>query len=317
MATETADVTAALRALPLGFSLTNLEKVLFPESGVKKVHVLAYYAGIAEALLPHIRRRPLTLLRCPDGPSGTCFYQRHANGSVPEAVRRTPIAVAGRAGLGMFVDDLEGLVALGQIGALEIHAWMCHVDELERPDEIVLDIDPDAGLPFERVVEAALLLRERLASVGLASFVKTTGGKGLHVALPVGRRLDWETHVRFTLALVQGLAKEHPDRFVTNARKEARTGKLFLDYLRNGRGATAIAPYSPRARPGPTVATPLAWEELARPLDPSRFTLASVLTRVTTLPDPWREFSTLRQSVTKGALAAVGARITNGGSSAR
>jgi bifunctional non-homologous end joining protein LigD len=202
---------------------------------------------------------------------------------------------------------MAGLVALGQMGVLEVHAWMCHADEVERPDEIVLDIDPDEGLPFEQVIETAFLLRDRLESLGLSSFVKTTGGKGLHVALPVGRKLDWAAHKEFTHALVKGLAKEHPKRFVTNVRKDVRKGKLLLDYLRNGRGATAVVPYSPRARPGAPVATPLAWEELERPLDPKSFTFGTVLARVATVPDPWREFASTRQSITKKTLAAVGA----------
>jgi bifunctional non-homologous end joining protein LigD len=239
--------------------------------------------------------------------SRKCFFQKHVNDSVPEAVDRLPLVEDGAEVTGLMIHDLAGLVALGQIGVLEIHAWMCHADDLERPDQIVIDIDPDTSLPFSRVVETALLVRDRLADLGLESFVKTTGGKGLHVALPVGRRVDWETHKEFTHALVKKLAREHPDRFVTTVRKSARKGKLFLDYLRNGRGATAIVPYSPRARPGAPVATPLEWEELETPLDPRTFRLGSVLERLASRPDPWARFASVRQSITKKALAGVAA----------
>ncbi len=302
------DIAVALRALPLGFPLTNLEKVLYPDAGLEKGHLLAYYASIAEALLPHVARRPLSLVRAPEGLNGKSFYQKHATRSVPDAVGRIPIVEGGREQLTMIIEDMPGLVALGQMGVLEIHAWMCHADQLERPDEIVIDIDPDEGLPFARVIETALLLRERLSDLGLTSFVKTTGGKGLHVALPVARKLDWDSHKEFTHALVSRLAEERPDRYVTNVRKDVRKGKVLLDYLRNGRGATAVVPYSPRARPGAPVATPLAWEELDESLDPRRFTFASVLARVKAGPDPWRDFASTRQSITKKAIAAVGAR---------
>jgi bifunctional non-homologous end joining protein LigD len=300
-----ATITAVVRALPVDFPLTNLEKMLYPDSGVQKVHLLAYYASIAAQLLPHVKRRPLTLYRCPDGASRKCFYQKHANATVPAAIQRVKIVEGGKEQPYMFIEDMAGLVALGQIGVLEIHAWMCHVNEVEKPDEIVLDIDPDVGLPFERSVETALLLRERLSSLGLESFVKTTGGKGLHVALPVGRKLDWETHKEFSHALVTQLERERPGEFVTTVRKDLRKGKLFLDYLRNGRGASAVVPYSPRARPGAPVATPLAWEELTSDLDPASFTFASVLHRVAAAPDPWQRFGSVRQSITKKMLAAV------------
>jgi bifunctional non-homologous end joining protein LigD len=306
-ARQHADVASALRALPLGFSLTNLEKMLYPDAGVRKLHLLAYYASIAEILLPHTSGRPLSLVRCPGGASAKCFYQKHATEGFPEVVGRVSIVEGGRPQPYMMIEDLAGLVALGQMGVLEIHSWMCHADDVEKPDEIVLDIDPDTDLPFAEVVETAQLLHAKLDALGLTSFVKTTGGKGLHVALPVGRRLDWETHKEFARALVTQVAEEHPGRFVTTVRKDRRKGKLFLDYLRNGRGATAVVPYSPRARPGAPVATPLAWDELTPSLDPKRFTLATVLERVASRPDPWSGFASVRQSITKKALAAVGA----------
>lgn len=299
-----AALMAVVRSLPVPFALTDLERTLYPESGVQKVHLLAYYASIAPQLLPHVGRRPLSIVRCPEGASKKCVSQKHANGTTPAVVGRVSIVDGRKQHAFMFIEDLAGLIALGQMGALELHAWMCHVDDVERPDELVLEIDPDPSLPFDAAVETAFLVRARLDSLGLRSFVKTTGDEGLHVVLPV-RGGDWEAHESFAHDLVAGLVKEHPATLVASARGDQRRGKVVLDGPRNGRGAAAVVPYSPRARPGAPVATPLSWDELSRPLDPRSFTFASVLHRVATVPDAWRDFSTVRQSITKKTLAAV------------
>ncbi|HSJ96932.1 MAG TPA: non-homologous end-joining DNA ligase, partial [Myxococcota bacterium] len=278
-----------VRALPVGFPFTNLEKVLYPEQNLRKAELVAYYALVAEWMLPHVRGRPLTLVRCPDGRHKHCFYQKHAKEGVPEPVRRIEIPEDdGGTAIYMAVDDMPGLVALAQLGALEVHTWMSHADRLERPDQLVVDVDPDEGLGWERVVDTAQALRRELAELGLESFVKTTGGKGLHVVAPVKRRLGWEEHKEFARALVTGMERAHPDRYTTNVRKVRRQGRLYLDYLRNGRGATAIAPYSSRAREGATVATPITWEELESDVDPRTFTVYTVTSRLAELEhDPW------------------------------
>lgn len=228
---------------------------------------------------------------------------------MPGAVQRLAIREADKVEDYMVVQDLRGLVALAQLGALELHTWTCRSDAVERPDQLVFDLDPDTGLSWERVVDAALTVRARLAELGLESFVKTTGGKGLHVVVPLRRGLAWDTHRDVAKAIATSIARAAPSRYVTNMRKDLRAGKIFLDYLRNGRGATAIAPYSTRAREGATVATPISWEELERGVDPRAFTVHSVMRRLSDLhADPWRDYPNTSQSLPAKALRALGVR---------
>jgi bifunctional non-homologous end joining protein LigD len=297
------DVLALVEQLAVGFPLTHLDKLLYPENGVRKAELVAYYAAIADWMLPHVERRPLVLLRCPEGRRKGCFFQKHMNEGVPDAVGRVTIRESKGEGVYGFVKDLNGLIALAQLGVLEIHNWGCHVQKLEKPDLFVFDLDPDEGLGFERVIEAALTLREQLAALGLESFVKTTGGKGLHVVVPVRPKHSWDEHKAFAHALVTAMMRAEPERYVTNMRKEARKGKIFLDYLRNARGASAVAPYSPRAREGALIATPLRWSELEAGARPEQFDLRGVIRRLEDDPrDPWRGFFTLSQSLPGRAL---------------
>lgn len=291
----------------MGFPLTNLEKMLYPEQDLRKAELIAYYARVAEWMLPHVAGRPLTLLRCPNGLDAPCFFQKHAKPGVPDAIRRIEITEQdGSTGVYLVADDLPGLVAAAQLGALELHTWMARADRLERPDLLVFDIDPDLGLAWELVVEAARELRGRLAALELESFVKTTGGKGLHVVAPVRRRLAWEEHKAFARSLVEAMERERPARYTTNARKAQRTGRLFLDYLRNGRGATAVVPYSPRARTGAPVATPITWDELEAGIDPVAFTVRTVSERLAGLRrDPWAAFTKLDQPIRAAAIRMV------------
>jgi len=303
------DTLQLVKRLPLPFSLTNLDKILYPENQLRKADLIAYYASVASHALPHLGGRPLTLVRCPGGRTAKCFFQKHANDNVPEAVKRIDVGeeTKGRADLYMAVDDMPGLLALPQMGALELHTWVCHADQVERPDQFIFDLDPDEGLGWDAVVEAAFLLRERLAQMNLDSFVKTTGGKGLHVVLPVTRKLDWEAHRGFAKGFAELVAREQPKRYLTNMRKDLRKGKLFLDWMRNGRGATAIAPYSTRAREGATVATPITWEELEHGIDPKRFDVYGVIRRLEGLKkDPWQAYSTTKQSVSPATLRKLG-----------
>jgi bifunctional non-homologous end joining protein LigD len=303
------DVKAMLARLDLGVKFTNLDKLLYPEQNLRKAELIAYYASVAPLMLPHIGGRPLTLVRCPSGSQAKCFYQKHAGQGVPDAVRRIQIAESGdKLETYLAVDDRAGLVALAQLGVLEVHTWGCHADEVEQPDQFVFDLDPAEGLAWKSVVAAAEELRERLDALKLESFVKTTGGKGLHVVVPVRRGLDWETHKAFARALTALMAKDSPTKYLINMRKDLRAGKVFLDYLRNARGATAVAPYSTRARAGAPIATPLSWDELEDETQgpPSR-TLFDILQRLSR-PDPWREYFKVKQGITAKALASVGLR---------
>ena len=190
-------------------------------------------------------------------------------------------------------------MSLVQIGVLEIHPWGSMIDKLEQPDRITFDLDPDEGLPWPRVTEAALEIRDLLVGIGLESFAKTTGGKGLHVVVPIQPRLGWDEVKAFTKAVVEDLAARHPDRYTANQLKRMRKGRIYLDYLRNGRGATAVGAYSTRARAGATVSTPLFWDEVEAGTRPEGFTVATVPSRLAALKsDPWAEIAKIRQSIT-------------------
>jgi bifunctional non-homologous end joining protein LigD len=285
--------------------MTNPDRVLYPDQGLTKLDLAVWYARVAERMLPHVTGRPLTLVRCPEGQGSECFFQKHAGRGMPTAIHRVEIAE----GSGvtreenrhdyMYVDDEVGLVSLVQMGVLEVHVWGSRVDKLERPDRLVFDVDPDAGLPWERVVEAALRVREQLASVGLESFLMTTGGKGLHVVVPVERRNDWDSTKGFCHAVAAAIERREPKRYVTIMSKAARRGKVFVDWLRNGRGATAIAPWSTRARPGAPVATPIAWNEI-EDVRSDMFTVKNLPERLAALEaDPWAGWSDASQAITK------------------
>lgn len=307
-AESAAGLVELVRSLPVDVRLTNLDKVLFPEQALSKAALVAYLAVVAEHLLEHAARRPLTLLRCPDGRHKQCFFQKHANDTVPREIGRVSLREARREATYMTVDDLAGLVALAQMGTLEIHTWGCHADAPERPDQLVLDLDPGPGITWEQVADAAFEARRRLAALGLESFVKTTGGKGLHVVAPVERRIGWDELKEFARAVADGMVDEHPERYTAQVAKARRARRILVDYLRNARGATAVAAYSPRARPGAPVATPLTWDELERGVDPADFTITTVPARLGSLRrDPWHGYHELRQSITAAARRAVGA----------
>lgn len=296
-----------LTQLPLGFKLTSLDKVLYPEQGITKGQLIAYLAVASEWMLPHIANRPLTLVRCPEGRKKPCFFQKHVLAGSPSAIHKLAITeVDGRVVNYMRVDDLAGLVATAQLGTLELHTWGSHADHVEQPDVMVFDLDPDEGMAWDKVALAAFELRGHLNGLGLRSFIKTTGGKGLHLTVPVKRGLDWDDHKEFTKLVSESFAATAPERFTTTMAKRARKGRIFLDYLRNGRSATFIAPYSPRARDGATVAVPITWEELARGVDPLAFTTLTVPNRLAHLAeDPWKDFFTIKQAITTAMWRAV------------
>lgn len=290
-----------------GITLTHPYKVLYPEQGLTKTELARYYESIEAWVLPHLVGRPLSLVRCPEGHEGGCFYQKHVEAAYPKAVRRMTIEDSNGPSTYAYVSDIVGVVALVQMGVLEIHTWGARTDDVERPDHIVFDLDPAEGLGFDLVIEAAEVIRDGLDALGLASFVKTTGGKGLHVVAPIRRGPSW-TEVRdFTQAFARAIADAAPDRYTSNPLKARRVGKVFVDYVRNTRGATAVAPYSTRARPGTPVSVPVTWDELRGGVDPEAFTVASVPKRLAALKkDPWDGCGSLRQGITAKARKALG-----------
>jgi bifunctional non-homologous end joining protein LigD len=247
-----------------GVRVTHPDKVLFAAQDVTKRELIEHYRSVAKWMLPHIVERPISLVRCPSGSGGSCFYQKHASDGFPDAFKSIRIREKSGADKYLYIEDERGLIAAVQVGVLELHLWGCHVDDVEKPDRLIFDFDPDVGLDFSHVKEAAKEMRKRLADLGLESFAMVTGGKGVHVIAPLRRGHSWDEHRDFAEALARVMAEEEPDRFVANMSKAKRKGKIFIDYLRNTRGATAICPFSTRARPGAYVAMPVSWEKLAR-----------------------------------------------------
>jgi bifunctional non-homologous end joining protein LigD len=290
-----------------GVRLTNPDRVFYPEEGITKLQLAQYYAAIAQWALPELAGRALSMVRCPEGIDGQHFYQKHDVPGFSDALGRIEIRDKSEAGTYLFIQDLAGLVAVVQMGVLEIHPWGSTVDKLETPDRITFDFDPDVGLPWQQVVDAAVEMREALLGIGLKSFVKTTGGKGLHVVVPVTPKLDWDRIKEFSKWVAERFTAAYPERFTTNMAKRARTGRIFIDYLRNGRGATAVGAYSPRASAGAPVATPLAWEEVEGGIKPDAFTVASLPARLKQLKfDPWAEMPRLRQAISARVRKEVG-----------
>jgi bifunctional non-homologous end joining protein LigD len=287
--------------------LTHPDRVLYPEQGITKLVLARYYAAIRDWILPELQNRPLSLVRCPEGEGGACFYQKHVGSGLPDSIGRVEIAEKSGERTYLVIEDLAGLIATVQIGVLELHPWGSTVATLETPDRITFDLDPNAGLPWERVSEAATAMRETLRGIGLRSFAKTTGGKGLHVVVPIAPTLDWEAVRAFSRWVAERFAAVDPDHFTSNMAKRVRAGRIFIDYLRNSRGATAIAAYSPRARPGAPVAMPLSWEEVENGVKPDRFTVATVPERLARLTsDPWAEMRELRQAISAKLRREIG-----------
>jgi bifunctional non-homologous end joining protein LigD len=282
-----------------GVRLSNPGRVYFPDLGVTKSEVAQYYEAMAERAVPALSNRPLSLLRCPDGADAHCFFQKHIRDSVPREVGRVVIE-KGEAPYAV-VKDLAGIVSLVQIAALELHIWGSRADKIESPDLLVFDLDPDPSVPWRSLADTARLLRVLLAELELVAFLRTTGGKGLHVVVPIQRRPSWDDVKSFTRAVATRLVRELPERFTAQISKQKRKGKILIDYLRNQRGATAIGSYSLRARPGAPVAMPIDWEELDARTGPPVFGIREAPARLAQ-PDPWRDFEASRRALTAKAV---------------
>ncbi|MGA1984374.1 MAG: DNA ligase D [Acidobacteriaceae bacterium] len=293
--------------------LTHPAKVLDPESGLTKQALADYYWAVAARMLPHIAGRPLSLVRCPEGSAKACFFQKHVNATLPKGIGSVEVRDKKTGVVEPYI-TLDGksatpemLASLAQLGVLEIHPWGSRNQDLEHPDRLIFDLDPDESLAWAEVAGAAVEVRVRLKKIGLSSFLKTTGGKGLHVVAPMEPKLDWAAAKDFAHRFVLALEKANPKLYLTKMTKAARTGKIYLDYLRNERGATAVAPYSPRARAGAGVSMPLAWAEIAAggefaAVRPSFRVADFAGWRGRLSKDPWKTIAATHQTLDKGVL---------------
>jgi bifunctional non-homologous end joining protein LigD len=281
-----------------GVRITHADRVVYPEQGITKRALAEFYVSIAERILPHLVGRPTTLVRCPEGLAGQCFYQKHVGTWAPPSLRRVKIQEKRKVGDYLIVDDLPGLVGLVQIGILEIHTWNSTGEHLEQPDRLVFDLDPAEDVPWAAAIAAARVVRARLEDDGLASFVKTTGGKGLHLVVPIVRGPSWDECLDYSRRVAEELAHEVPEAFVAVMSKARRAGRIYIDYLRNQRGATSVAAYSTRAKPTAPVSTPLTWEELRPDVESTHYTVVNLPRRFASLKrDPWAEFAETRQKL--------------------
>jgi bifunctional non-homologous end joining protein LigD len=290
-----------------GLAITHPDKVLDPESGMTKRDLAEYYLAVSDHLLPHISNRPLSIVRCPDGNSKPCFFQKHVGLGLPAGVKTVPIRSpkSGKREDYLTVDSREGLVGLAQLGALEIHPWEAQNDSLDRPDRIVFDLDPDSAIDWATLAETARDLRKRLRKLGLESFLKSTGGKGLHVVVPIEPEHEWPVIKDFAHRMVLEMEKEKPELYVTKMTKATRKNRIYLDYLRNDREATSVAPYSPRARHGTPVAVPLRWNELDLTKAPAFHVMDFEEWRTRLRRDPWTALLAERQSLSNKALGST------------
>jgi bifunctional non-homologous end joining protein LigD len=283
-----------------GIGITHPDRLLFPAAGHTKLDLVRYYDAVSSWILPHLRGRPLTLKQCaPD--ADHCRYLRHSGERAPAEVRVIDIREKTKVGDYMIVDDERGLIALAQRNIVEFHTWNCTADRLEYPDRIVFDLDPGPRVPWARLVAAARIVRDALAAVKLQSWLKTTGGKGLHVVVPIRPEHEWSGCLAFAKALAGEIEQHDPSVFTTRYRKTGREDLILLDYLRNNRTNTSVAACSARARPTATVSVPLDWDDLTPRFRPERWTIKTLPRRLKTVGDPWKGYFKAKQRLTARA----------------
>jgi bifunctional non-homologous end joining protein LigD len=287
-----------------GVRLSHPIRLIYPDLQISKHDLASYYEHISKWIVPHVQGRPLTLVHCPQGLAGPCQYLRHAKAWGPGVLRRVRIREQTKVGEYLVADSTAAVVALAQMGIVEIHTWNSTANDLERPNRIVWDLDPGPEVPWAATAAAARLLREVLDSLQLRAWVKTTGGRGLHVVVPLTPSLDWSECLEFSRDVAHALERADPRRFTTAFRKLGRERQILIDYLRNNRTNTSICAYSPRARPGAGVSMPVAWNELRD--EPQRWTLPSVERRLRRARvDPWRDYWNEPQRVRKSSRLAL------------
>jgi bifunctional non-homologous end joining protein LigD len=279
-----------------GVTITHPEKVMFPGLGITKLDLAKYYESVAERMLPHIEGRPLTLVFCPKGVDDGCQYLRHSRLWGPKTIRRVKIQEKTKVGEYMVVESIEGLISLIQMNVLEAHTWNSTVDDVEHPDRIIFDLDPGARVTWPQVIKAATLVRSLLEEAGLKAWVKTTGGRGLHLVVPIAPERDWSECLDFARRISGVIVEHDPDLYTMDFRKAGRETKILIDYLRNNRTNTSVCAFSVRAREGAPISMPIAWKDLTPANKPDRFsihTARAFLARRRT--DPWRDYWRTKQ----------------------
>ena len=279
-----------------GVTISHPERVVFAKARLTKGDVADYYRQMARWILPEVARRPLSLLRCPDGVDKPCFFQKHHGTGLGDAVEAIPLEQKSGREDYLYIEDTEGLLQLVQMNTLELHPWGASVDDPEHPDRLVFDLDPGEGVTWAAIKAAARGVRDRLQEIGLESFIRLSGGKGVHVVVPLTPKADWAQAKDFCESFAQAMAEHAPDRYVATMSKAKRTGVIFIDWLRNARGATSVCSWSLRARPSAGVAVPLRWEELGRVTAADAFPLPKALQRAQKLKkDPWEGIDQVKQ----------------------
>jgi bifunctional non-homologous end joining protein LigD len=289
-------------AVVRGIRISHPERIIYPQLGFSKLDLARYYERVGEAILPHVIDRPLTLVHCPNGLHDPCLYMRHRKVWGPDLLRRVMIREKTKTGEYLAVDNIEGVIALAQMGIVEIHTWNSTTGDVERPNRLVWDFDPGPRTEWKDIIRSAKALRALLETLGLKSWVKTTGGHGLHVVAPIVPDREWDQCLDFARAIASAMVRTDPELYTITFAKQGRESKILIDYLRNNRTNTSVCAYSARAREGGTVSTPIDWAQLKTTLKPERFT---VETGRKTRGDPWRGYWTCRQKISQASFDAI------------
>jgi bifunctional non-homologous end joining protein LigD len=287
-----------------GVRISHPDRLIYPDLGISKIQLARYYEQIGDSIVPHVAGRPLTLVHCPEGLAAPCIYLKHAKAWGPNALRRVQIQEKTKVGQYLVADSVPAVVSLAQMGIVEIHTWNSTIDDLERPNRIVWDLDPGPDVTWARVGDAARLLRDVLKALGLTAWVKTTGGRGVHVVVPLVPARSVAECLEFSRAVADAIVRSDQDAFTTTFAKAGRERKILIDYLRNNRTNTSVCAFSPRARPGAAVSMPLDWRDLIDP--PDRWTLQTVPMRLKRRRvDPWKKYWTSPQEIADASFAGV------------
>jgi bifunctional non-homologous end joining protein LigD len=287
-----------------GVRISHPDRLIYPDLGISKIQLARYYESIADWIVPHVSGRPLTLVHCPAGLASPCIYLKHAKAWGPSALRRVKIQEKTKVGEYLVADSIEAVISLAQMGIVEIHTWNSTMEDIERPNRIVWDLDPGPSVTWKQVVTAAGIVRDALKTLGLTSWVKTTGGRGLHVVVPITPARDVLECLEFSREVSEAIVRTEPRLYTTTFAKVGRERKILIDYLRNNRTNTSIAAFSPRARPGALVSMPIDWSDLTSL--PNRWTLKTAARRLKRRQnDPWAKYWTCHQELSDASIAAL------------